>query len=69
MAFDDKLRVKYFCLFFLWFILLLTSTFRTGPEVGIAWMAQVCNTASVKSGQNGEYTSGTGVSSISKFCT
>lgn len=48
------------------------STFHvysTGPEVGIAWMSQVCNTAAVRSGTGGDYTSGTGVSSISKFDT
>lgn len=36
--------------------------------MGIAWLSQVCNTASIAN--NGEYTSGTGVSSVSKlYCT
>ena len=39
----------------------------TGAEVGIAWMSQVCNTGSIRSSATGEYTSGTGVSSISKL--
>ncbi|CAO3692941.1 unnamed protein product [Rhizopus stolonifer] len=40
----------------------LMTTCATGPEVGIAWLSQVCNTASIAN--NGEYTSGTGVSSV-----
>lgn len=69
MAFDDQLRVslanaanvelsKY--------SLCSGYTYRTGAEVGIAWMSQVCNTGAIRSSSTGEYTSGTGVSSISK---
>lgn len=41
---------------------------RTGQEVGVAWLSQVCTTRAISS--QGEYTSGTGVSSVSKlfFC-
>jgi hypothetical protein len=39
--------------------------YRTGQEVGIAWLSQVCNTEAISN--HGEYTSGTGVSSVSKF--
>lgn len=35
--------------------------------MGIAWLKQVCNTGATFSAQAGEYTSGTAVSSISKF--
>ena len=45
----------------------LIISYSTGAEVGIAWMSQVCNTGSIRSGSSGEYTSGTGVSSISKL--
>ncbi|KAI9485216.1 MAG: Metallo-peptidase family M12B Reprolysin-like-domain-containing protein [Benjaminiella poitrasii] len=42
----------------------LMTNCATGAEVGIAWMSQVCNTGSIRSSTTGEYTSGTGVSSI-----
>ncbi|KAI7899377.1 Metallo-peptidase family M12B Reprolysin-like-domain-containing protein [Cokeromyces recurvatus] len=42
----------------------LMTNCATGAEVGIAWMSQVCNTGSIQSSTTGEYTSGTGVSSI-----
>ncbi|CEP19600.1 hypothetical protein [Parasitella parasitica] len=42
----------------------LMTNCATGAEVGIAWMSQVCNTGSIRSSSTGEYTSGTGVSSI-----
>ncbi|KAI8079512.1 Metallo-peptidase family M12-domain-containing protein [Gilbertella persicaria] len=42
----------------------LMTNCATGPEVGIAWMSQVCNTGTTRSSSSGEYTSGTGVSSI-----
>jgi hypothetical protein len=71
MAFNDKLRVSLllFCLFviIMWPNKPLYSYNSTGPEVGIAWLSQVCNTAAVQSGNSGDYTSGTGVSSISKL--
>ncbi|CAO3700722.1 unnamed protein product [Rhizopus microsporus] len=40
----------------------LMTTCATGPEVGIAWMSQVCNTKAIPSSDG--YTSGTGVSSV-----
>ncbi|KAI9269842.1 Metallo-peptidase family M12-domain-containing protein [Sporodiniella umbellata] len=40
----------------------LMTTCATGPEVGIAWLGVVCNHGS--SAENGQYTSGTGVSSV-----
>ncbi|KAI8982146.1 Metallo-peptidase family M12B Reprolysin-like-domain-containing protein [Mycotypha africana] len=42
----------------------LMTNCATGAEVGIAWMSQVCNTEAIRSSSTGEYTSGTGVSSI-----
>ncbi|CAO0803694.1 unnamed protein product [Mucor circinelloides] len=42
----------------------LMTNCATGAEVGIAWMSQVCNTGAIRSSATGEYTSGTGVSSI-----
>ncbi|GAA5814109.1 hypothetical protein MFLAVUS_007599 [Mucor flavus] len=42
----------------------LMTNCATGPEVGIAWLGQVCNTGAVSSGVKGQTTSGTGVSSI-----
>lgn len=69
MALDDKLRVRVLHndmklpTFLLKPFFFLSST---GPEVGIAWLGQVCNTGAVSSGVKGQTTSGTGVSSISK---
>lgn len=67
MAFDDQLRVSVFCVYLNHAV---CSCFEplssTGAEVGIAWMSQVCNTGAIRSSATGEYTSGTGVSSISK---
>ncbi|KAG1057461.1 hypothetical protein G6F43_000711 [Rhizopus delemar] len=40
----------------------LMTTCATGQEVGIAWLSQVCNTEAISN--HGEYTSGTGVSSV-----
>ncbi|KAI9281049.1 Metallo-peptidase family M12B Reprolysin-like-domain-containing protein, partial [Sporodiniella umbellata] len=40
----------------------LMTNCATGQEVGVAWLSQVCNTRSIS--RQGEYTSGTGVSSI-----
>lgn len=42
--------------------------YSTGPEVGLAWLSQVCTVTATDQGTNGEgYTSGTGVSAISKL--
>lgn len=44
--------------------------YRTGPEVGLAWLSQLCNTKAIKNGSSGQgYTSGTGVSAISNGLT
>ncbi|KAI8884493.1 zincin, partial [Backusella circina FSU 941] len=43
----------------------LMTDCATGPEVGLAWLSQLCNTKAVKDGGMGQgYTSGTGVSAI-----
>jgi hypothetical protein len=68
MAFNDQLRVSSFlrvCILFTKIILFIQ--YSTGPEVGIAWVSQVCNTGTNRASASGEYTSGTGVSSISKL--